>query len=72
MKSNKKFILYEISPNGSLKEISLNLNLDSSNNISEIHLLTCISKDFLQIVTEQQKRINELTNKLNKIIKFLK
>ncbi len=71
MRANKKFILHEVRPDGSLNEISLNLKLDSSNNISEIPILTNVSKDFFEIVAEQQKRIDELTIKLNEIIKFL-
>ena len=71
MKANKKFILHEVSPDGSIKEISLNLKLDSSNNISEIPILTNVSQDFFEIIHEQQRRINELTTKVNKIIKFL-
>lgn len=72
MKRNKKFILHEIKPDGSLKEIFINLSIDASHNISDLPLLIKVSKDFYEIVDEQQKRIDELTIKLNKIINFLK
>ena len=74
MKKNKKILLHEVKPDGSLKEFTLDLSLDSSNNIKthEAEMLRGVSKDFFSIVEEQQKRIDELTDKLNSLIKFLK
>ena len=73
-KNNKKILLHEIKSDGSLKEFNLELSLDSSNNIEspKLNVLKSVSKDFYDIVAEQQNRINELTDKLNSVIKYLK